>query len=172
MLRAKRGTGGHQAPSTWSFETPGTRREAQRKAKSPLSGSWLPSPAHPRGSAAPLLWEQRRAGRQCRQGVYSTAKHRDEASHDPQLPRGQCWGQMEGEGSRADAHDGHRDPTAWVGGAMQRGDKSHGEGKCGRCGMPQVGPKWGTGTAFHRGRAPEGNEVTCCPGPGERDEQV
>lgn len=50
------------------------------------------------------------AGRQRRDEVYSTAKCRDGDNHDPQLPRGQLWGQTGGERSRAATHDGCKDP--------------------------------------------------------------
>lgn len=52
MLRAKRGTEGHQAPRTRTFQPPGAGRGLQRKAKSSIPSSWPPSPAHSRGSTA------------------------------------------------------------------------------------------------------------------------
>lgn len=145
----------HQIPRAQSFEPAGTGRGPQRRPN--LHPQLLP--AHPRGSTAPGTTYSRQAAKS---GVF--------ISHNLEPPRGQCWGQTGGEGSRAGTLNKCRDPKTWRG-AMQRGDKSHKKGNCGRCGMPWVGDETATATTSCQRRALEQKDTTCSPGPWEQDEQ-
>lgn len=151
------GTPGSQSSILWaSRDWEGTPEKGQPPSP------WLLATL-PMGSTAPLLQQQCAVGRQ---GVYSTAKHRDGISHKPQLLRGQCWGQR---GWRREQGSYPRWVRASRGlGAGQCGGVTRAIGSTSLGGVGCSGWEMGIDTAT---RAPEGKEVTCSPGPWEQDEQ-
>lgn len=105
VLRAKRGTGGQRTPRAPSFEALGAGRGPKRKAKLP-PGSWPPSPAH-----GPHCSRNNTRAAEAK-GLFNSQVQgwgQPQPPHHTQVPRGQCWRQMGGEGRRAAPHDGRRD---------------------------------------------------------------